>query len=258
MDSLADAPRVRPFATSIHDLDLDFAHGDRVRLTDAVLGGCVESPAGRLDVASLDRRLRSLLHVVRETHDDRLRWTARCTNEACGHDMDLELGVSRLLSTPEPAERFSWSPAPGCELELRFPTGLDQIQWRVSAADADEQGVHLRVASSLVCRVNGQPPASDWTLPPQWLPALDAAFREHDVLTAMDLQVLCPWCGEESALEPDVEGLALSRLAAEQRRVLEEIHQLASAYHWTEADILALPRQRRSFYIARVVSEAMA
>ncbi|HYL17706.1 MAG TPA: hypothetical protein VEV20_03440 [Burkholderiales bacterium] len=258
MASFADAPRVRPFATSVRDLDLDFAQDDRPQLTGAVLRCCVESPAERLDAATLDRRVRALLRIVRETQGDRLLWKTRCANADCGHEMELELSVSQLLSAPEPAECFSWSAEPGCELELRLPTGRDQIEWRESAADAnEEEGVDLRMASSLVSRVNGQPPASDWTLPPDWLPALDAAFREHDVLTAMELQVSCPWCGKESALEPDVEALALSRLAAEQRRVLEEIHQLASAYHWTEADVLALPRLRRSFYIARTGGEAL-
>jgi hypothetical protein len=256
MASIAGAPRVRPFATSVRDLDLDFAQDDRAQLVDAVLRGCVESPPERLDAATLDSRARALLQVVRETQGDRLIWKARCANEDCGHEMELELSVSQLLSTPEPAEHFSCSAEPGCELELRLPTGRDQIEWRES--DADEEGVDLRMASLLVNRVNGQPPGSDWTLPQAWLPAIDAAFRQHDVLTAMELQVSCPWCEKESALEPDVEALALSHLAVEQKRVLEEIHQLASVYHWTEAEVVALPPRRRAFYIARTDGEAMA
>ena len=258
MASFADAPRVRPYATSVRDLDLDFAQDDRPQLIGAILRCCVESPDERLDAATLDRRFRALLQIVRETQGDRLIWKARCANEDCEHEMELELSVSQLLRMPEPAECFCWSAEPGCELELRLPTERDQIEWRESAADANEEGVDLRMASSLVSRVNGQQPASDWTLPQEWLTALDAAFREHDMLTAMELQVSCPWCGKESALQPDVEALALSRLAAEQKRVLEEIHQLAAAYHWTEAEVLALPRLRRSFYIARIGGEAMS
>ena len=258
MASIADAPRVRPFATSVRDLDLDFAQDDRPQLIDAVLRRCVESPLERLDAATLDSRARALLQIVRETQGDRLLWKACCANEDCGHEMELELSVAQLLSAPEPAERFSCSAEPGCELELRLPTGRDQIEWGESAADAEEEGVDLRMASSLVSRVNGRPPGSDWTLPYEWLPAIDAAFREHDVLTAVELQVSCPWCGKESALEPDVEALALSCLAVEQKRVLEEIHQLASVYHWTEAEVLALPPRRRAFYIARTDGEATA
>jgi hypothetical protein len=258
MASIAGAPRVRPFATSVRDLDLDFTRDDRPQLIDAVLRGCMESPAERLDAATLDGRARALLQIVRETQGDRLMWKARCANQDCGHEMELELSVSQLLSTPAPAERFRCSAEPGCELELRLPTGCDQIEWRESVANAEEEGVDVRMASSLVSRVNGQPPGPDWTLPHAWLRAIDAAFREHDVLTAMELRVSCPWCEKESALEPDVEALALSCLAVEQKRVLEEVHQLASVYHWTEAEVLALPPRRRAFYISRTDGEAMA
>jgi len=235
MASIAGAPRVRPFATSVRDLDLDFARDDRPQLIDAVLRGCMESPAERLDAATLDSRARALLQIVRETQGDRLMWKARCANQDCGHEMELELSVSQLLSTPAPAERFLCSADPGCELELRLPTGCDQIEWRESVANAEEEGVDVRMASSLVSRVNGQPPGPDWTLPQAWLRAIDAAFRE-----------------------PDVEALALSCLAVEQKRVLEEVHQLASVYHWTEAEVLALPPRRRAFYISRTDGEAMA
>jgi len=149
---------------------------------------------------------------------------------------------------------------PDCMLELRLPTGRDQIEWRDAAAtdaEVEGEGLALRLATALVSSVNGQPPSSDWSLPDEWLPALDAAFRERDALASLEPQVCCPWCGNESALEPDLEALALSRLAAEQKRVLEEIHQLASAYHWTEAEVLAVPQRRRSFYLTRTGGEAM-
>ena len=35
-------------------------------------------------------------------------------------------------------------------------------------------------------------------------------------------------------------------------RLLEDVHALAWAYGWREADLLAMPAQRRAFYLARV------
>lgn len=257
----ADAQRVRPFAMTMQDLDLDFARTDRPQLIDAVLRCCLEESAGeRPGAGTLDHRIRVLLLVVRATQGDRLPWMARCPIQDCGHEMELEIGVSQLLNMPEPPERFRWSAAPDCTLELRLPTGRDQIEWRGAIeADAEAEGrdIALRLATALVSSVNGQPPSSDWSLPGAWLPALDIAFHEHDALASLELQVSCPWCGNESVLEPDLEALALSCLAAEQKRVLEEIHRLASTYHWTEAEVLAIPRRRRSFYLAHTSGEAM-
>jgi len=249
----ADAHRVRPFAMAMRDLDLDFTQNDRMQLIDAVLHCCLEPAAERLSAGTLDHRVRALLMVVRETQGDRLVWMARCPIQDCRHEMELEISVSQLLNMPEPAERFCWSATPDCTLELRLPTGRDQIEWRgVTEADAEAEGggVALRLATALVSSVNGRPPTSDWSLPDSWLPALDAAFRERDALASLELEVSCPWCGNESVVRPDLEALALSCLAAEQKRVLEEIHRLASVYHWTEAEVLAVPRRRRSFYLA--------
>lgn len=260
MSMLTDAQHARPFAMATQDLDVDFAQTDRPQLIGAVLRRCLEPAAERLGAWTLDRRVRVLLTVARETQGDRLMWMARCPIQDCGHEMELELSVSQLLSMPEPAERFSWSAVPDCTLELRLPTGRDQMEWRGAVAtDAEVEGggLALRLATALVSSVNGQPPSADWSLPHEWLPALDTTFREHDALVALELQVSCPWCGNDSVLEPDLEALALSRLAAEQKRVLEEIHQLASAYHWTEAEVLAVPQWRRSFYLARTNSKAM-
>jgi hypothetical protein len=260
MSMPTDARHLRPFAMATQDLELDFAQTDRPQLVGAVLRCCLEPAADRLDAWTLDRRVRSLLMVVRETQGDRLNWMVDCANPDCGREMEVELSVLQLLSTPEPAERFCWSADPGCVLELRLPTGRDQVGWRDAAAieaEVEDEGVALRLATSLVSSVNGQAPSPDWTLPDGWLPALDAAFRERDALASLELQVSCPWCGIANVLEPDLEALALSRLAGEQKRVFEEIHQLASAYHWTEDEVLAVPRGRRSFYLARTGGEAL-
>jgi hypothetical protein len=260
MSNYMDAQHVRPFAVDSQDLGLDFAQTGRPQLIDAVLGCCLQPAAQQPSAWTLDRRVRGLLTVLRETQGDRLTWMTRCPIQGCGHEMELELSVSQLLSTPEPVERFSWSAAADCTLELRLPTGRDQMEWRGAAATDAEgagEGLALRLATALVSSVNGEPPSAQWRLPDEWLPALDAAFGERDALASLALRVSCPWCGNESVLELDLEALALSRLAAEQKRVLEEIHRLASAYHWTEAEVLAVPRQRRSFYLARTGGEAM-
>jgi hypothetical protein len=256
----ADAQHPRPFATATQDLELDFARTERPQLVGAVLGRCLEPAAEHLGAWTLDRRLRGLLMVARETQGDRIICKLHCANPDCGREMELELSVGQLLSTPEPAERFCWCASPDFNLELRLPTGCDQTLWREAAAtgaEAGDEGVALRLATSLVSSVNGQTPASGWSLPDEWLPALDAAFGERDALASLQLQAACPWCGIVHAIEPDLEALALSCLAAEQKRVIEEIHQLASAYHWTEDEVLAVPRGRRSYYLARTGGEAM-
>jgi len=42
------------------------------------------------------------------------------------------------------------------------------------------------------------------------------------------------------------------------RSVLRDVHLLASVYHWTEPDILALTRDRRADYLAMIEEELEA
>lgn len=254
MAPAAGAWRARPFGGALQDLEVDFAQADRPALITAALRCCVATDGEDVWGWTLDRRVRALLAVIRAGAGDRLTWPARCLEGTCGREMELELSVEQLLSTPEPAAEFCCSPAPEQMLELRLATGADQRRWRATAEPGGHDLVSV-LATSLVRAVNGEHPPPGWMLPREWLPGLDAAFGEHDPLGSLELRVACPWCGAQSLLEPDLEALALSYLALEQRRVLEQVHQLARAYHWTEAQVLAVPPRRRALYLARACGE---
>ena len=53
-------------------------------------------------------------------------------------------------------------------------------------------------------------------------------------------------------MELDLEATCLALLAAEQPRLIDDIHALARAYHWTEAEVLAVPPRRRRQYLDRI------
>jgi len=40
--------------------------------------------------------------------------------------------------------------------------------------------------------------------------------------------------------------------------MLDEVLQLASAFHWSEAEILALPRWRRAHYLQQIAARGWA
>ncbi|MEQ1895103.1 MAG: hypothetical protein ABL998_21395, partial [Planctomycetota bacterium] len=46
-----------------------------------------------------------------------------------------------------------------------------------------------------------------------------------------------------------------AEFAAARRALQEELHVLASTYHWSEAEILALPSDRRRRYVARILAD---
>jgi hypothetical protein len=78
-----------------------------------------------------------------------------------------------------------------------------------------------------------------------------ALARIAPVLRTM-VQGVCPECGAQVGLDVDARGLALAELCFLAGSVLDEVHLIAVAYHWTEQAILDLPSSRRTAYAERV------
>ncbi|HEU0195111.1 MAG TPA: hypothetical protein VFQ71_12980, partial [Gaiellales bacterium] len=57
--------------------------------------------------------------------------------------------------------------------------------------------------------------------------------------------ITCSDCGEPIAIDIDVEQAVLERIARRAREVDREVHILASAYHWSLAEIESLGERRR-------------
>jgi hypothetical protein len=72
--------------------------------------------------------------------------------------------------------------------------------------------------------------------------------------TALRLTARCPACCESADVEFDLERHLLASAAARQARLLDTVHRLARAYHWSEREI-PLPRGRRE-HISRECAEA--
>ncbi len=71
-----------------------------------------------------------------------------------------------------------------------------------------------------------------------------------DPLIIYGIELICPLCGVKNFYEVNLEELSLKQLEKIQKELLESIHKLALAYHWTEAEILALPIIRRRLYLS--------
>ena len=63
---------------------------------------------------------------------------------------------------------------------------------------------------------------------------------------------LCPECGERVEAYFDVEQFVLRELRSVARELFDDVHRIATAYGWSEAEILALPRSRRALYADRL------
>lgn len=238
----------RAFGEQAIDVALRF-DADRAAVTSAVLCACLSDgrgqalPAGDAWRWTLDARLRALVAVRLAGGDATLELRADCG--ACGEAMELPLDL-RMLAGPPAAPRFTWRDEDGVDYQLRLPRGDDLSSWPDRVASAEQ------IAVTLIEAVDGQPLADGATCPAPLLAALDTIYEERDPLTALKLHAECPHCGRPNDVACDLEAALLAGFARQQRGLMDEVVRLASAFHWSEADILSLPAWRRAHYLRRL------
>jgi hypothetical protein len=249
----AGAPyAARAFGASRLDLDLDLADADRPALVTRVLAACLtgfDSSADAIWEWTVEERLQGLLAIAVAT-DSTTSVETRCMARDCGASMQIDLDFPAFVAQPE-RDPVVWS-ADGATVVARLPRGIDQRRWRDTKADTGT------LATSLIESIDGRSPDRGWCVPPEWIDGLDAVLAERDPLTVLELDAVCPDCGEINKVEFDLEQRILRLLAEEQRRLIDDVHTLAAMYHWSEADICALPPWRRRAYLARIGREEWA
>jgi len=182
-----------------------------------------------------------------------------CTGCGAGFEVDIDLAACRApvmkdAATSEAmnkavAEGASGGPfeAPfevayevnGATRRARLPTGEDQARWQRERAP-------LRlVADSLMA--DGSDCGGEAVVQ-----ALDQALGVRDPLRALPVQAVCPECGHLAEHRVDLEAHLVTAFAVAQRELLGQVAALAEAYHWSEAEIAAMPPWRRQFYLQRL------
>ena len=244
-DMTMAARSVRPFGRAA-DLDVSFEGADRPFLITALLAQCSDiadaeawwrEPTGSRIAALL--RLATVSDGV-ETLTARLR----CPRTACGSEFEIELRTSLLDDVPGP-ERVSVTLPDGSRALVRQPTGQDQRRWAGQHYTSQRDAI-TAIVDTLV--VEGHVAADD----ERALAAVAAALADHDPLVDFVVSSACPSCEQPIETSIDLEGTALARLAAVRRSLLADVHALASAYGWTEREILAIPSGRRASYRALI------
>jgi hypothetical protein len=77
-------------------------------------------------------------------------------------------------------------------------------------------------------------------------------MAEADALGDVQLALTCPQCGHEWQAPFDIASFLWTEINAWAHRTLQDVHELARAYGWREADILALSPWRRQVYLEMI------
>lgn len=199
-----------------------------------------ESPAD-LPIGRRDRRL---LEIRAAWFGSRIETTAEC--DSCGALLEIGFDAEDVFGPGGEgagAIETSWEGRP---LRLRPATSRDLA----AVAHEPPSRAPRRLVERLLLPA-GEPAgesAAD-ALCDGAVAAAGEALREASPDSEILIEAACSECGAAASLSFDPASQVWSEIDAAARRLLWEIHVLAGAYGWTEAEILALPASRRWRYL---------
>lgn len=187
----------------------------------------------------LGRRNRALFELHASCFGANLQGWSACPS--CGEKVEFDLDGSLLIAaSPQVRSSTNVKIRGG---QFRLPTSRDLAS--VLSADPDTAAVRLLER----CRI-GDDSGRGWD---------DAALRDAgEVLAAADpvaetqLLLDCPSCAHHWNDVLDIGGFVWAEIESRAHRLLLEVHILASAYGWSEAQTLSLSTARRTSYMRMV------
>lgn len=232
-------------------LELSASKDNSPRYVTEVLSTVVERIGdlrpGNDDIAALcvaDRQY-LMIQLSRLLEGDQLWQSCKCKNCSSGFDIPIDRSV---LPVKEAGSTFpkAYAQLRGRRLELLVPTGSSQ---QLISELGDEDAIFVLVSDCLIA-VDGEPQKEDFVtdLSDKEIALIESALEQASPEVALTVTAACPECREEHVVPFDPYSILEDGFSS----LYQEIHSLAQHYHWSEADILGLPRDRRQLYLGMV------
>lgn len=168
------------------------------------------------------------------------RWELRVTCGHCQEVLEIPLHVSELLRLTD-KRQGDGEPIHYNDFSFRSVTCGD-LALVVHERDGERAALRLLEACCL-----SRPEGEEVCL--SLLDEVDHLLENSDPLADPQLTAQCPACSEEVQASLDPGAQLWTELTAYARDLLAQVHVLASAYGWTEDEILALAPGRREIYL---------
>jgi hypothetical protein len=209
-----------------------------------------DQPQQELAMLSVGQRDRRLLALRQMTLGSRLHSVMACPR--CGDALEFELNIADICvsDVPDNPVQNQTVQLADFECQVRLPNSQDlAVLMGAKTIEAATRSLIERC----VLQVSQAGMPVDWdALPPEVIEQLAQHISGCDPQAEVLLDLHCPACGHPWQAVFDIVSFFWTELDALARRLLQEVHALAKAYGWHEADILAMSATRRQFYLEMV------
>ncbi len=206
--------------------------------------------AEKLSIGERDARLLQLREWMFGT---RLLNTAQCPQ--CGERVEWEGSTTDLrlqtIGTFEPAQEFTLE-VEGYRLRFHLPGSRD-VAAAISAALQENSDSGATLLEQCIDSITRAGKECDFSrLPSHALDALSQQIEKLDPQAGIRTGLVCPECSRQWEVLFDIATFLWAEINSWAERTLRTIHRLATAYGWTESEILNLSPLRRQLYLGMV------
>jgi hypothetical protein len=216
-------------------------------------------------LAPLDRGVLAARASTKNAEDNAADWPLGRRNHAlaqlyCVHFGGVLHGITRCRECGEQLE-FDFDARKVAEAQSRESDRRVAVgKWlfrlptsrilAVAAGEENERTATRRLLSE--CWVGPEPFSEDWT--EEDMHEIEAGLAEADPFAEIQLHFDCPVCSASFDESLDLGTFVWAEIENSALRTLQAIHALASAYGWSESEILALSPARRAAYLEMVLA----
>jgi hypothetical protein len=226
------------------------------RLLQRCVAGLAD--AETLQQLSLGDRAILLLCARRLTFGGEIDCVLKCPQ--CDENMDFQLHIDQLL-TPIPAdaprryfEETVIAAGERYKVRLRVPCGADFEESLRHHGMTTSESIRVVLAHCVEwarkeadTEMHATIPLDEW--PEELAQRVSDRLGEFDPQAEIALQLQCPACRHQFSSSFDCGEYFFRELSAREDCLYREVHQLALAYHWSEADILSMSSRKRQHYL---------
>ena len=195
----------------------------------------------------LGRREAALLRIRAATFGSTMEFFVVCPG--CDAELEMQTDVHEELERGEPDDidaRFELE-IDTFQLEARLPTSTDLLALE-QTGEVERARRHLFSRCVEHATRRGDPIDIE-SVPDEVVDRVSEEFEHRDPLADMSHSLTCPMCQHSWRARLDTAEFVWREIEVWARRLLREVDTLASAYGWSEGEILDLSAFRRRCYL---------
>lgn len=207
-----------------------------------------------------------LIRLRMLTFGDLVQATLQCPH--CQARVDVDFALSDIPMPERQGEPVvqatvalqslpSAAPHDALEIRFRLPNGDDQACLADLVLD-NEVEASQRLMSRCLLQVGEltDPSFEDIRgLPAGVRSIIEQAMAQNAQLLDLDMDVHCPECKQSFVAPFDIQDFFLNEISINRGSLVKEVHYLAYHYHWSEREIMTMPRHKRRMYIGVLSDE---